>query len=634
MLKSLPAAWSYALGQRRLPVGAEPDASGTAFRVWAPERQAVSLCIEGGAEYALQRDLDGYYGGHVPGVSPGMRYRFRLDNGDTLYHDPASRFQPEGPHGASEIVDPRAVHWDDAAWKGMQLRGQVLYEMHVGTFTPEGTWASAARQLERLKDIGITTVEMMPIAEFPGRFGWGYDGVDLFAPAHLYGTPDDLRRFVNTAHALGLGVILDVVYNHFGPDGCYLKEFSPHYFSTRHENEWGEALNFDGEYAIGMRELVLANVRYWIEEFHFDGLRLDATQTIHDTSEPHILKCIAEEAHKAAAGRGIILVAENETQTARLVRPWNRDGYGLDALWNDDFHHSALVALTGHNPAYYSDHSGSPQEFISAAKYGFLFQGQRYAWQKQPRGTPSLDLDPAQFVLFLENHDQVANSATGARAYQLSTPGRARAFTALVVLLPGTPMLFQGQEFWSSAPFLYFADHEGPLKEAVSKGRREFLTQFINLESPEAALAAPHDTESFERCKLDWTEFDRNSTAVALHRDLLTLRRDDPVFAAQKPRSLDGAVLAKECFALRFFGDEGDDRLLIVNYGPDLKPSCLAEPLIAPPSERKWQLLWSSEDQRYGGAGIVRFETEQGLYILGHSASVLAARKEANSEGR
>jgi len=627
MLKSLPAASSYALGQRRLPVGAEPDASGTGFRVWAPDRQAVSVCIEGGPEYALLREKHGYHGGHVPGVSTGMRYRFRLDNGDAVYPDPASRFQPDGPHGPSEIVDSGSFGWEDARWKGVQLQGQILYEMHVGTFTPEGTWTAAARHLEKLRDLGVSVIEMMPVAEFPGRFGWGYDGVDLFAPAHIYGTPDDLRRFVDRAHALGIGVILDVVYNHFGPDGCYLREFSPHYFSARHDNEWGEALNFDGEHAIGMRQLVLANVRYWIEEFHFDGLRLDATQTIHDASEPHILKCIAEEAHKAAADRRVILVAENETQTARLVRPWQRGGYGLDGLWNDDFHHSALVALTGRNPAYYSDHSGSPQEFISAAKHGFLFQGQRYAWQKQPRGTPCLDLDPAQFVLFLENHDQVANSASGARVYQLTSPGRARAFTALMLLLPGTPMLFQGQEFWSSAPFLYFADHQDSLQEAVAKGRREFLTQFINLESPETPLAAPHDPETFNRCKLDWTEFERHPAAVALHRDLLTLRRTDIVFAAQKSR-LDGAVLANKCFVLRFFGEGGDDRLLIVNYGRDFKPPCLAEPLIAPPSERKWQLVWCSEDQRYGGSGVVPFETEQGLYILGDSACVLAAWKD------
>jgi maltooligosyltrehalose trehalohydrolase len=398
---------------------------------------------------------------------------------------------------------------------------------------------------------------------------------------------------------------------------------------VQQKNEWGDALNFDSENARGMREFVLVNVRYWIEEFHFDGLRIDATQTIHDASEPHILKCISEAARRAAGSRSVILVAENETQAAMLIRPTARGGYGLDALWNDDFHHSALVALTGHNPAYYSDHSGNPQEFISAAKYGFLFQGQRYAWQNQPRGTPSLDLDPAQFILFLENHDQVANSATGARAYQLTNRGRARAFTALLLLLPGTPMLFQGQEFWSSAPFLYFADHEEPLKDAVSKGRREFLSQFANLQSPEVSTAAPHDFETFTRSKLNWTEFDRHATAVALHRDLLALRRTDPTFAAQKPHSLDGAVLGPACFGLRFFGQDGDDRLLVVNYGQDFKPPCLAEPMIAPPSGRQWELIWSSEDQKYGGGGAVPLETEQGLYMLGHSACVLAARRAA-----
>ena len=629
MLKSLPTASRYALGRRRLPIGAEPDASGTAFRVWAPERRTVSVCIEGGAEYALRKEEHGYHSGHVPGVPAGMRYRFRLDNGDALYPDPASRFQPDGPHGSSEIIDPRTFPWADAAWKGVRLPGQVLYEMHAGTFTPEGTWAAAAHHLQQLKEIGITVIEIMPLAEFPGRFGWGYDGVDLFAPTRIYGRPDDLRRFVDCAHALGLGVILDVVYNHFGPDGCYLKEFSPAYFSAQRGNEWGDALNFDGQNSLGMRELVLANVRYWVEEYHFDGLRLDATQTIHDESDRHILKCIAEEAHKAAGDRGIILFAENETQTAQLARPWERGGFGLDGLWNDDFHHSALVALTGHNPAYYSDHYGTPQEFVSAAKYGFLFQGQRYAWQNQPRGTPSLDLEPAQFVLFLENHDQVANSASGARVYQLSSPGRARAFTALLLLLPGTPLLFQGQEFWSSAPFLYFADHQDTLKEAVAKGRRKFLAQFINLQSPAIPVATPHDPETFNRSKLDWAEFEQNTAAVALHRDLLALRRSDPVFAAQKPRSLDGAVLANECFALRFFGEErDDDRLLIVNYGRDLRPSCLAEPLVAPPSGLLWQVIWSSEDRRYGGSGTVPFETEQGLHILGHSACVLAASKE------
>src|SRR5437588_1346037 len=363
----------------------------------------------------------------------------------------------------------------------------------------------------------------MPVAEFSGTFGWGYDGVDLFAPSHHYGAPDDLRAFVDTAHALGLGVILDVVYNHFGPDGCYLKAFSDRYFTSKYENEWGEALNFDGNDAQGLRDFVLANVRYWIGEFHFDGLRLDAVQTIHDASSPHILSCISQAAREAAGTRNVIIIAESEDQKAIVARPISAAGYGIDAVWNDDFHHSAIVAITGHNGAYYSNHRGQPQEFISAAKYGYLFQGQTYSWQRKRRGTPAFALNPEQFVPCLENHDQVANSASGARLSTLANTGDIRAFTALMLLLPGTPMLFQGQEFRSSKPFVFFADMPVELRAAVSRGRGEFLGQFPNI-SPER-VPPPCDPATFAKCKLDWEEFERHAAAVALHRDLLALRR-------------------------------------------------------------------------------------------------------------
>ena len=608
---------------RRLAVGAEPDGAGTSFRVWAPDRRAVSACIEGVGEHHLSREEGGYFSGHFRGIAAGMRYWIRLDEDETLYPDPASRFQPDGPHGASEIVDGSAFAWTDAGWPGLTLKGQVVYEMHSGTFTPEGTWTSAAEKLPLLRDVGITCIEMMPIAEFPGRFGWGYDGVNLFAPSHLYGRPDDLRRFVASAHALGMGVILDVVYNHFGPDGCYLRSYAESYFTPAYENEWGDAINFHGEDAGGARDLVIANARYWTEEFHFDGLRLDATQSINDLPETHILREVAQAARDGARCRSIIVVAENERQEARLARGIESGGYGLDALWNDDFHHSAAVAMTGHNPAYYSDHRGTPQEFVSAAKYGFLFQGQRYAWQGQPRGTPALDLEPPQFVLFLENHDQVANSGWGRRIHQCTSPGRMRAFTALMLLLPGTPMLFQGQEFGSSRPFRYFADHEGELGKSVERGRKEFLAQFPHL-ADAPGLAAPGDPAAFEACKLDWTELERNRDIVALHRDLIAMRRTDPVFAAQVPRALDGAEIGEQAFLLRFFGARCDDRILLVNYGRDLNLESLAEPLIAPPVDRRWQLIWSSEDPRYGGSGIAPFDAEDGLFIPGDAALVLS----------
>src|SRR5207302_8022588 len=306
-----------------------------------------------------------------------------------------------------------------------------------------GTLAAAQQHLPALAELGVTLVEVMPLADFPGRFGWGYDGVDLFAPTRLYGTPDDLRRFVDAAHAAGLGVILDVVYNHFGPDGNYLREFSDDYFTDRHDNEWGEAINYDGDNAGPVREFMAANAGYWIEEFHFDGLRLDATQQIFDRSNEHILAVIARRVRQAAGGRRTLLVAENEPQEVKLVRPPERGGYGLDMLWNDDYHHSALVVLSGHNEAYYGDYLGTPQEFVSAAKWGYLYQGQRYRWQKKRRGTPTFDLEPDRFVTFTQNHDQVANSGRGLRCAELTGPGRYRALTALLLLGPGTPMLFQ-----------------------------------------------------------------------------------------------------------------------------------------------------------------------------------------------
>jgi maltooligosyltrehalose trehalohydrolase len=610
---------------RRLPVGAEPGAAGTSFRVWAPGRTSVAVAIEGAGEHALAAERDGYFSGTVAGVGAGARYRYRLDGGAS-FPDPASRFQPEGPHGPSEVVDPSGFAWGDAAWPGCRLAGQVIYEMHVGTFTAEGSWLAAAARLGQLKELGVTLIEMMPVAEFAGSFGWGYDGVDLFAPTHLYGRPDDLRGFVDTAHRLGLGVILDVVYNHFGPDGAYIGQFTPAYFTSRYKGEWGDPVNYDAELSAGVRAFVTANAAYWIDEFHCDGLRLDATQNIQDASEPHILAELTAAARAAAAPRQIVIVAENEPQETRLVRPRAAGGFGMDALWNDDFHHSAMVAMTGHNPAYYSDTSGRPQEFISAAKYGYLFQGQRYAWQKQNRGTPALDLDPKAFVLFLQNHDQIANSAWGLRFHALTSPGRARAMTALFLLLPGTPMLFQGQEFWASSRFLYFADHKAELAPLVAAGRREFLTQFPGMAMAEMArrVADPAARATFEQSKLDWSEWETHAPIVDLHRALLALRREDPVFAAQR-RNLDGAVIAPEAFLLRFFGGADGDRLLLVNLGGDLSPKSLAEPLLAPPFGASWKVLWSSEDPRYGGSGIAAFETEEGYFLPGHSALVLSS---------
>jgi maltooligosyltrehalose trehalohydrolase len=619
---------------RRYGVGAEVVEDGVDVRVWAPTRRRVAVAhgADGKRTTELPRQAGGYFAGLVRELRAGDRYGFRLDDDPKIYPDPASRVQPDGPHGLSAVVDPRAYPWHDRDWRGVGVRGQVIYELHFGTFTLEGTYEAAARELPALRELGITVVELMPVAEFPGEFGWGYDGVDLWAPARLYGTPDDLRRFVDRAHALGLGVILDVVYNHLGPDGNYLKAFAPDYFSSRHPNEWGEALNFDGPGSEAVRDFFVGNAGYWIDEFHFDGLRLDATHAIHDDSPEHVVAVIGRRVREAAAGRATLIVAEHESQDTRLVEPEKDGGYALDGAWNDDFHHAARVALTGRNEAYYRDYLGRPQELISALRWGYLYQGQWYRWQRKGRGTPGLDLAPEHFVLYLDNHDQVANSLDGARIAALTSPGRLRAMTALLLLAPGTPMLFQGQEFGAPQPFLYFADHGGDLGAAVRKGRGQFLEQFPSLADPaaQAALPPPASPETFARCKLDRRQ--ARPQVVALHRDLIALRRGDPAFAQQRADRMAGAVLGERALVLRFRTDDRGgtgDRLLLVNLGTDLQLSPIPEPLLAPPRGCGWRRLWSSEAIGYGGGGEPALATDDTWLLPGESALVLAPQAEA-----
>ncbi len=610
--------------KRQFGVGAELSEDGVDFRVWAPDRKLVQVVIGGsGGAHPMQRDADGYHSAMVKGAGAGTRYSYRLES-EGHYPDPASRFQPEGIHLPSEVIDGNNFPWKDSAWKGCDPRGQVVYEMHVGTFTAAGTWESAIAELPYLADTGITVLEIMPVAEFPGKFGWGYDGVHFFAPTRLYGRPDDFRRFVDAAHALRMGVILDVVYNHIGPDGNYLTKFNENYLSKIHKTDWGAGMNFDGVQREGVRQYCLDNARYWIEEFHLDGLRLDATQDIYDDTECHILREIARVARAAAGERKIILIGENEQQNAKLVRPEQRGGYGLDALWNDDFHHSAMARLTGRNEAYYTDYLGNPQEFVSAAKYGFLYQGQQYKWQKNRRGSAALDLMPHNTVNFIQNHDQVANSAYGLRVHALTDPGNYRAMSALLLLAPNTPMIFQGQEFAASTPFFYFADHQEPLGKMVCEGRIEFLAQFRTFKTREfvAKSADPCDSESFQRSKLDHGERKnpRHADLLRLYRELLKLRREDIVLSA--PLRTDGAVLSGDAFLLRYFGAAGD-RLLIVNFGLDLHLNPSPEPLLGPMQDMAWEILWSSEDVRYGGIGTAEVETPDNWKIPGHAAVVM-----------
>lgn len=585
----------------KLGIGATVGADGAHFRVWAPNASRAELILDTGRAIDMRREINGYFSVDAE-AGAGTRYRYRLDGGQEL-PDPASRFQPEGPQGPSQVIDPDAYAWKDAAWKGIGIKGQVFYELHIGAFTPEGTLDAAALKLPLLKDIGVTAVELMPVDQTPGRWNWGYDHVNLFAPNFLYGDPEAFKRFVEEAHRLQLGVILDVVYNHFGPKDNYLGVFSADYFAKQ-DTEWGLAINFDGPGSRETREFFIQNACYWVSEFHLDGLRLDATQNISDKSPVHILAEISRRTREAAAPRRILLVAENEPQDVKLITPYEEGGYGLDALWTDDFHHSARVALTGLREAYLVDYKGDPQELISCVKRSFLFQGQFYGWQKKTRGTVVSGEPAERFVWYLQNHDQISNHLDGRRLNAWTQPGKYRALTALLLLSPQTPLLFMGQEFGATTPFSFFADIGRDLADSVFTGRKKFIAQFPSYAGTEAQALIPDPgrEETFLNAKLNWKERGERREMVALHKDLLQLRSEDEVISVQARENIDGAVLGPSSFAVRYIGD-GEDRLLLVNLGESHVIHPIPEPLLAPPAGAVWEPVWSSEDSRYGGGG-------------------------------
>ncbi|MBX3160541.1 MAG: malto-oligosyltrehalose trehalohydrolase [Deltaproteobacteria bacterium] len=597
---------------RRRPVGAEVTGDGVHFRVWAPHADAVAVVVEDPArELVLAREDGGYASGLVAGIGAGARYRLRC--GGQLLPDPASRFQPAGPFGPSQVVDPGAFAWTDAAWRGLPAHRHVVYELHVGTFTRAGTFAAAQRHLPYLAELGVTTVELMPVAGWDGAYNWGYDGVNLFAPSHAYGEPDDLRRFVDAAHARGLAVVLDVVYNHLGPSGNFLPAFGPYFLRDR--TDWGDALDFARP---AVRELFVANAQHWIDEYHLDGLRLDAVHAIRDASDPHILEELVAAARLAAPHRTLWIVAEDERQDATLLRT-----YGLDAVWNDDFHHAARVAATGVADGYLAAYRGTARELAAAVGHGFLYQGQPYPWPRERRGTATGGLARTRFVHFLENHDQVAHLMFGERLAELVDPATLRALTALLLLSPSVPMLFQGQESGSRRPFEFFCAHTGELAAAVRRGRRELAAQFAHLGTPEAQAARrdPCARATFEACILDEDERDVSGEAVAFHRDLLHLRRDDPAFTSD---AIDTAALGDHVVVVRY-----PHRLLLANLGPMLRRAFVAEPLLAPhgdgDGDGAWRTLFSTEDPRYGGHGTPAPLTRDGLALPARSTVVLAA---------
>lgn len=503
-----------------MPFGAAPDPDGVRFRLWAPEASEIALeLLPPGANsgrFPMARDAEGWFEMHVAGVRAGCRYRFRIDDCAEV-PDPASRHQPDDVHGASEVIDPEAYAWRENGWCGRPWDEIVLYELHVGAFTPEGTFAGAAERLPYLRELGVTAVELMPVADFPGRRNWGYDGVLPFAPECRYGRPEALKRFVDTAHVLGLAVLLDVVYNHFGPDGNYLYLYARRsYFSQRHRTPWGAGINFDGAGSRVVRDYYIHNALYWLEEFQLDGLRFDAVHAICDDSDKHILTEIAEAVRAGpGAERHIHLVLENDDNAARYLA---REGGGFDAQWNDDAHHALHVILTGERDGYYADYAQAPERHLGRAlTEGYAYQGEHSPFRSRRRGEPSRHLPPSAFVDFLQNHDQIGNRALGERIGALAAPEALRAGYALLLLAPSIPLIFMGEEFGCTQPFPFFCDFEGDLARAVTDGRRREFAAFLRFRDFDlGAIPDPNAAETFASAVLDWTAL-RAPTPQAWH---------------------------------------------------------------------------------------------------------------------
>jgi malto-oligosyltrehalose trehalohydrolase len=497
-----------------MPFGAELSPAGARFRLWAPAARQIELDL---AVHGSRRSLemsalaDGWFEATVADAPAGTRYAFRIDGGITV-PDPASRFNPDDVHRPSMVVDPLAYEWRDAGWTGRPWEDAVFYELHVGTFTAEGSFAAAIERLDYLADLGVTAVELMPLADFPGKRNWGYDGVLPFAPDASYGAPDELKRLIDAAHSRSLMVFLDVVYNHFGPEGNYLHAYAPQFFNPAHHTPWGAAINYDGEQSRTVRDFFIHNALYWLEEYRFDGLRLDAVDWIVDESSPDILVELASRVREGpGAGRQIHLVLENDRNEAHyLGRDRQQRPLHATAQWNDDIHHAAHVVVTGEVDGYYADYTARPLwYFARCLTEGFGYQGEPSPYRDNiARGEPSVHLPPGAFVSFLQTHDQVGNRAFGERIGHVANSRALRAAVACILLAPSPPLLFMGEEFWASTPFLFFCDFGPELALAVTQGRRKQFSRFARFADPalQATIPDPNNQTTFERCKLVWSE--------------------------------------------------------------------------------------------------------------------------------
>jgi len=518
----------------RMPFGAEVLENGSVrFRFWAPNAQNVALRLgnEDSRLLSMGRLEDGWFEIITADAAPGSIYRFQID-GKLDVPDPASRFQPRDVHGPSEVVDPASFYWRDNSWRGRPWEETVIYELHVGTFSPEGNFRGVEQKLDYLQSLGVTAIELMPLSDFPGKRNWGYDGVLPFAPDSSYGRPEDLKQLVQATHAQRLMVFLDVVYNHFGPEGNYLHAYAPQFFTSRHKTPWGDAINFDGPDSRVVRDFFIHNALYWLEEYHLDGLRLDAVHSIIDESSPNILTELARAVRdRFGAERFIHLVLENGDNASRYLRREPAGAVELyDGQWNDDIHHAVHVLLTGESDGYYSDYVGDPMGHLCRClKEGFAFQGDYSEYHSSNRGESSDNLPPTAFVSFLQNHDQVGNRAFGERITQHAAPRQLKAAMEILLLAPQIPLLFMGEEFGASTPFLFFCDFHGDLAAAVTKGRRSEFSRFAKFNSPNTleSIPDPNSENTFQQSKLDWKSLPEKVHAdwLRLYRDLLVIRQ-------------------------------------------------------------------------------------------------------------
>ena len=617
MVISALAPISVHAGRSFRPVGAQCHDGGVSFRVWAPGHERVRVATGDGTKTRFivlepePGDPAGFFAGRDEHGRPGDLYWFEVEH--ELLPDPASRYQPRGVDGPSQVVDPRAYAWRAQDWQRPPLRGRVIYELHVGAFTAAGTFRAAMERLDALVDLGVNTIELMPLGDFAGERNWGYDGVMIFAPARCYGTPDELRALIDAAHARRLAVIVDVVYNHLGPTGNVLPRYSPHYFDPGRSSGWGAGLNFDGELAGPAREFFLQNVCLWLDEYRVDGLRLDAVHAIEDRSSPHLVAEIAATAH----ARGAFVIAEDERNDARIITPAQPDdpprgagrpagstgsgraepgGWGVDGMWSDDFHHTVRVALTHQRQAHFASYTGTIDEWVTALRDGWLYQGQWFRSWNRERGTPAAHLPPERLVLCISNHDQVGNRPLGDRLSDVVSPAAYRAVSMLLCLVPHTPLLFMGQEWAARTPFPFFTDQPGDVGRNLAHHRLAEFRERGAVYPPDvlARMPDPQAERTFRSAKLDWREREQASHrgVLALYRESLRLRAAHPIFQSPPKSCWSVEKLRDAALALRWQG-EGAEWLMITS----IVPAASLEPADA----ELWELVLASNERRFAG---------------------------------